>query len=243
MTRISRQQESPIRILVTGFQPFPKAPVNPSQLLVEELRKSHWKPAKNCRILYQVLETAYQTSEASLKRLIDQFKPDAIVQFGLHARAKGFYLESVARNRVSNQHADAHGVIPKRETIDPQGKTILRATLPLSRILNRLMSRQIPASLSMDAGDYVCNFSFYKVLDYLLKRSSHAIAGFVHVPYTKGQRRELGEKREEYGAIPKKTLIKGAQAIIRETAAFVQGKKAEEKAKRPINMRPKERRA
>jgi pyrrolidone-carboxylate peptidase len=52
------------------------------------------------------------------------------------------------------------------------------------------------AKISYDAGDYVCNFSMYVILDYLRRHRQDARFGFVHVPHYYDLKRAAGFLRK-----------------------------------------------
>ena len=47
------------------------------------------------------------------------------------------------------------------------------------------------AKSSHDAGNYVCNFSMYVMLDYIKRRKLPTLYGFIHVPHGYNVRRAL----------------------------------------------------
>jgi pyroglutamyl-peptidase len=58
--------------------------------------------------------------------------------------------------------------------------------LPFAAILRALKQGNIPASLSLSAGAYVCNTVMYVTL-HALRRRPDAPAGFIHLPYEAAQ--------------------------------------------------------
>ena len=94
--------------------------------------------------------------------------PEVILGLGQCSRGKRLRVERRAVNKRRND---------RREKAQP----IVRGG-----------SRQLPSSLkfnlgpaardSRNAGDYVCNYSMYVILDYLKRRRLPARYGFVHVP-------------------------------------------------------------
>jgi len=47
------------------------------------------------------------------------------------------------------------------------------------------------ARSSKDAGDYVCNYSMYIILDYLERRQLDVPFGFIHIPYRYDPRKAI----------------------------------------------------
>src|SRR5262249_46381327 len=60
------------------------------------------------------------------------------------------------------------------------------ARLPIREIMRTLGHREIPATLSLSAGVFVCNSVMYAALHELRSRPRVA-AGFIHLPYSSGQ--------------------------------------------------------
>ena len=75
----------------------------------------------------------------------------------------------------------ADNVIPRREPIDPNGPAAYWTRLPLRSILNDFTDDSIPATLSSDAGTFVCNSLFYNLLNWTATQE-RVLGGFVSFP-------------------------------------------------------------
>jgi pyroglutamyl-peptidase len=164
-------------VLLTGFGPFPGAPENPSQRLVEALRDGR-AGGLDCELHSAVLPTRYDAAREAALRLHRRLRPDIAVHFGFSLKAQGFTLERMAANRILPGRLDAGGARPARAAIRPAGPRTCASTLPLESIRAALADRGLPAAFSDDAGGYVCNLIFYAAG----ARRGPAMAGFVHVP-------------------------------------------------------------
>src|SRR5262249_10192026 len=133
----------------------------------------------------------YDVWHGELGPLIGQVRPDAIVSFGLSAKATGFTLESTARNRMSRDRPDINGVYPRSEKISEQGREIYPTRLPLSDIAAALTRLKLPIARSDDAGDYLCNMLFYRVMALAEATGAPRMGGFIHLPYLDVQRARL----------------------------------------------------
>jgi pyrrolidone-carboxylate peptidase len=78
-------------------------------------------------------------------------------------------MEAAAVNKRRNNRAD------KRRPIVPKGALRLSTNLKLD------LGRE--ARYSNNAGDYVCNYSMYVILDFLKRRRLPTRFVFIHVPY------------------------------------------------------------
>src|SRR5215472_7205933 len=105
------------KILVTGFGPFPRAPVNPTVALVARLARAAHRRGIDC--VSHVFDTSYAAVDRELPALIAAHRPDAIVMFGLAAGRKGVSIETFARNRANPWFPDAARATPQRAAIAP----------------------------------------------------------------------------------------------------------------------------
>src|SRR5262249_48632622 len=143
-------------ILATGFSIFPGAPENPTEWAMHEIERSGWQP-HGARLVMRALPVRFDLWESELQPLLASAKPDAVISFGLSAKATGITLESTARNRVARDRADVTGAVAPTSAVTEGGPAILPTRLPLRDITNALLSENIPMARSDDAGDYLCN--------------------------------------------------------------------------------------
>ena len=69
----------PVKVLISGFEPFGSSALNPSQLLVEALRNEKINGALLDAI---VLPVEFDRAARTLLKRIDETKPDYVVAFG-----------------------------------------------------------------------------------------------------------------------------------------------------------------
>ncbi len=167
-----------MKLLVTGFGPFPGAPENPTEPLMGTLRDAPLGSLRVAALKAVVLPTEYACSWELLRQLYADFAPDIVVHFGLSLRAEAILVERVGRNHADPDKPDAAGHMPSSGRVLGSGPDTLSATLPVAEIVDALVRSGVAAVPSDDAGAYVCNAALY--------RSLHAEAapcvGFVHVP-------------------------------------------------------------
>lgn len=167
------------RLLVTGFGPFPGAPENPTSTLVQRLAGTPAEEFGASALRAVVLPTDYRKSWERLRRIYGSFAPDAVVHFGLSARAKVICVERFGRNACLADRPDAAGWWPRRMLGRAEA---IASTLPAEDVVAALQAAGFPARLSDDAGGYVCNATLYRSLRTLPPTCR---AGFIHVPPTK----------------------------------------------------------
>ena len=174
------------RILITGFGPFPGAPVNPTAAMIEALAADPAALDGVGDIRTEILAVEYDTVPERLAGIAAGFAPDIAIHFGLSARAEGFTLERLARNEIAADRLDNSGAQPHAACIVEGGEGH-PSTLPLDAIAVALSEAGLPHSWSDNAGGYLCNYVFY------LSRSPHfaeyapEMSGFVHVPPLAGE--------------------------------------------------------
>jgi pyroglutamyl-peptidase len=169
----------PVKILVTGFGPFPGARQNPTALLAGALghyraRFERYGSELHCA----VLPVHYAKVAAILQHLDEIFKPTVILHFGLAARRKFFSIETRVLNRLGLLHCDVSGARAPDQAIIPGAPSVLQATFPAREIAAELRRAGIHSRLSINAGAYVCNQTLYLSL----ACSRARVIGFIHVP-------------------------------------------------------------
>lgn len=170
----------PQTILLTGFGQFPGVAENASALLVERLATSAQKKFPRRRIVAEVLPTEWVGAPKRLKQLYERERPNLALHFGVSERAKGFVIETQARNEC-RYAPDARGARPASRCISEAAHEALGVSIPAKRIVARLTALSIPAKLSDDAGAYLCNAVLFHALC-LAEAENGTSAGFIHIP-------------------------------------------------------------
>jgi len=149
----------PKRILLYGFGPYRQFRDNITVRIIKSLPRQ----AGLKKTVFPARFHRAQFIEA-LKR----FKPDIVLGLGQSARRR-IDVESQAINRRRARRES------KPKPISLRGRQRLKTTLPL-KIGNH-------AGKSTSAGDYVCNFSMYVMLDHIRRYDLDIPYGFVHIPH------------------------------------------------------------
>src|ERR1700687_4273661 len=135
-----------MRILITGFGPFPGAPFNPTEPLVMELaRRRH--PA-NVRRVAHVFRVSYEAVDRELPGLLEREQPDALIMFGLAGRTRHVRVETCARNALTRTVPDAGGKLPVTATIVPGGPDALALRAPAQKLVMAARAAGVRAALS-----------------------------------------------------------------------------------------------
>ncbi len=166
-------------VLVTGFEPFAGASVNPSAEVAKALdgrRVGVWQ------VRAAILPVHHLSAAAAAGALLDDLDPVAVVHLGLAAERAQIALERVAINVMDYAIPDNEGFQAVDQACVAGGPAAYFSTLPLRAILDALRCAGIPAYLSLTAGTYLCNFALYTTLHALAARPRPARAGFIHLP-------------------------------------------------------------
>ncbi len=170
----------PHTLLITGFGPFPGVPHNASGVLARNLAHTAKRVFPNISIVHANLHTEWKSTPTLLDTLVQTHRPNTMLLFGVSHQAKGFVVETSARNAAAS--VDAAGELPLAETLIANPTPTLRARLSAAQIVARLNARDLPARISHDAGTYLCNAAYFHALrlDALLDGQGRCI--FVHLP-------------------------------------------------------------
>ena len=169
------------RLLVTGFEAFPGAPVNPTEWLVGRLLAKPPELSGISAFRAELLPVDYRRIGARLEAIGRDFAPDIAVHFGLAQRATGFRLERTADNRFQSARPDNSGYCPDDGPICAAAPA-LASTLPLEPIHAALTDAGLPVEWSEDAGGYLCNVVFTLSAAHACDGFAPSMTGFVHVP-------------------------------------------------------------
>lgn len=172
---------APITILITGFGPFPGAPFNPTAALVRHLAKLRRPALADVKIVPHVFTTSYAAVDRDLPRLIAEHRPDALLMFGLHGRAKAIRIETRARNALALL-PDVSGKVLRRGVIAPQAPASLAIRMPARQLLHAAHRARVPALLSRDAGRYLCNYLCWRATEAAAGPNGPKLTAFIHVP-------------------------------------------------------------
>lgn len=170
-------------ILVTGFEAFGGATVNPTEAIVAAL---DGRVVAGRRVAGVVLPCVFRRSLVGLQRHLQRERPDLVICLGLAGGRTDITPERVALNIDDARIADNAGGQPVDRPIVRGGPAAYWSTLPIKAMVAALKARGVPASVSQTAGTFVCNHVFYGLM-HALRRRPRVRGGFVHVPYVPEQ--------------------------------------------------------
>ncbi len=153
-----------MKILLTYFKPFGNIGTNSSECVANRLN-----------IDKIGLDVSYENDFVRVKEAFDRGSCDFILMLGQAAGRERISVEKRARNYANPTLKDNLGVLPA-EVIENGNDEFLYTSFDTKNLLSGDVKE------SDDAGSYLCNFLYYKVLSNLTKN-----ALFVHLPLFSGQ--------------------------------------------------------
>jgi pyroglutamyl-peptidase len=201
-------EQQPLRVLITGFGPFPGAPCNPSRALVERLARMRRPGLRDVRIASHIFATRYAAIDRDFRALITAHDPDIILMFGLAVRTRHIRIETRARNLMSF-FPDAGGFVPTTRTIAAGADH--RRLAPSLAVRLRLAGRSqgLKTEYSRDAGRYVCNYAFWRALE-MNSGNENRLAAFIHIPNLRRASAKTGRSRHPLPGLNILTQTAGA---------------------------------
>jgi pyroglutamyl-peptidase len=165
-------------VLLTGFEPFNKATINPAWEAVRALEG--WS-GDGFRVEVRQLPCVFGVANEVLRQAVDQVKPDLVIAVGQAGGRAELSVERVAINVDDASILDNAGKQPIDAAIVADGPAAYFATLPIKAIVRTMRERGLVAGVSQTAGTFVCNHVFFGLMHHtagMLLR-----AGFIHVPF------------------------------------------------------------
>jgi pyroglutamyl-peptidase len=170
-----------LRILITGFGPFPGAPYNPTQPLVARLLRLRRPALADVELTGHTFPVTYRDVDRELPRLLTKHRPQALLMFGLAARTPYVRIETRARNAVTTLWPDADHTRVRKGSIAGGADALMFGPHTI-KLLRAADGTGIDARASRDAGSYLCNYLSWRAIEATDKNDGPALAAFVHVP-------------------------------------------------------------
>ena len=165
------------RLLITGFDPFGGASVNPSWMAVEQLpdRVGEYILRK------RQIPTVFGKAAAAALEAAADFQPDVILCVGQAGGRAAITPERIGVNIRDARISDNEGNQPRGEYVDVSGPAAYFSTLPVDAMAQAIRDAGIEAVVSNSAGAFVCNDALYSLLHRY--DGTGVRVGFIHVPY------------------------------------------------------------
>lgn len=165
------------KLLITGFDPFDGASINPSweavKLLPEQIGEYEL-----CKLQ---IPTVFGLAPRTVLEKAAEVQPDVIISVGQAGTRAAVMPERIGINVRDARISDNAGVRPKDEAIVPGGPDGLFSTLPVKAMIAAINGAGLPGAISNTAGTFVCNDVLYSLLHHY--RGTAVRCGFIHVPW------------------------------------------------------------
>jgi pyroglutamyl-peptidase len=176
-------------VLLTGFDPFNGATINPSW---EAARALDGWSGPGFTVAARQLPCEFGRASDVLRDAVADVKPDVVIAVGQAGGRSEISLERVAINIDDASIRDNAGAQPVDTPIAADGPPAYFSTLPVKAIVKALRLRGFPASVSQTAGTFVCNHVFYGLMHDAAGQPLKA--GFIHVPFLPEQAADRPER-------------------------------------------------
>jgi pyroglutamyl-peptidase len=170
-----------LRILITGFGPFPGAPFNPTQPLVNRLARIRRPAFSDVEFTNHIFPVTYKAVDRQLPDLLIQYRPHALLMFGLASRTPHVRIETRARNAVTMLWPDADHMRVRKGSI-AAGADALMFGPHTTKLLRAALGTGVDARPSRDAGSYLCNYLSWRAIEATDQDHGPALSAFVHIP-------------------------------------------------------------
>lgn len=171
------------KVLVTGYGPFGKTPVNPAEAVARALDGASIGGAKVVgavvpNVFFKVLEV--------VQAKIAEVQPDAVVMLGEYGGRSMITVERIAQNLNDGARyrlADNDGVILQDRLTAPDGPAAYYTTLPIRAMVKAMRDAGIPADISDTTATFGCNHLMYGILHHVTVNRLPIRIGWVHLPH------------------------------------------------------------
>ena len=165
------------KLLITGFDPFGGATVNPAweavKLLPEQIGQYHLEKLE--------IPTVFSKGAQSVLDTAAQVQPDVILCIGQAGGRGAVTPERIAVNIRDARICDNEGNQPVGLRVASDGPAAYFATVDVMAMTESAQKAGCPAAVSNSAGAFVCNDVFYTLLHAF--RNTSTRVGFIHVPW------------------------------------------------------------
>jgi pyroglutamyl-peptidase len=170
-----------LRILITGFGPFPGAPYNPTQPLVARLLRLRRPAFSDVELSGHIFPVSYRAVDRELPQMLAKHRPQALLMFGLASRTPYVRIETRARNAITTLWPDADHIRVRKGSI-AGGADAMTFGPHTAKLLRVARATGIDARASRNAGSYLCNYLSWRAIEATCGDSGPRLTAFVHVP-------------------------------------------------------------
>jgi pyroglutamyl-peptidase len=162
-----------IRILISGFGPFPGAPFNPTEPLVARLLRLRRPAFSDVELSGHIFPVTYKAVDRELPGLLTKHRPHALLMFGLASRTSHLRIETRARNAVTTLWPDADHARARKGSISGSADAMMFGP-HTAKLLRAADGTGVDARASRDAGSYLCNYLSWRTIEATCRDSGPA---------------------------------------------------------------------
>lgn len=165
------------RLLITGFDPFGGAKINPAWEAVKRLPDK----VKDFALCKLEIPTVFGRATQTVLETAASFQPHVILCVGQAGGRAAVTPERIAVNIRDARIPDNGGNQPVGEYVVQDGPAAYFSTVPVMEMAAAIQAKGLPGVVSNSAGAFVCNDTLYGLLHRF--DGTETKVGFIHVPY------------------------------------------------------------
>ena len=165
------------KLLITGFDPFGGAVINPAWEAVKLLPDT----IDDFELTKLEIPTVFGLATEKVLEKAAEVQPDVILCIGQAGGRAAVTPERIAVNIRDAKIPDNAGNHPEGQFVAEDGPAAYFATVPVMAMADAIRDAHIPGDVSNSAGAFVCNDTLYGLLHHYA--GTDVKVGFIHVPW------------------------------------------------------------
>lgn len=164
-------------LLITGFDPFGGASINPAWEAVKLLPET----IGAFTVYKKEIPTIFALAGDAVLEAAARIQPDVILCVGQAGGRSAVTPERIAVNIRDARIPDNAGNQPRGEFVCSDGPAAYFASVPVMKMADAICQKGLPGTVSNSAGAFVCNDTLYTLLHHY--SGTNTKVGFLHVPW------------------------------------------------------------
>ena len=165
------------KLLITGFDPFGGASINPAWEAVKLLPET----IADFEVHKLEIPTVFGLATEKVLEKAAEIQPDVILCIGQAGGRGSVTPERIGVNIRDAKIADNAGNVPVGQFVAEEGPAAYFATVPVMAMEAAIRKESLPGQVSNSAGAFVCNDTLYGLLHHYA--GTEVKVGFIHVPW------------------------------------------------------------
>ena len=165
------------KLLITGFDPFGGASINPAWEAVKLLPDT----IADFEVHKLEIPTVFGLATEKVLEKAAEIQPDVILCIGQAGGRGSVTPERIGVNIRDAKITDNAGNQPVGAFVAEEGPAAYFATVPVMALAEAIRASDLPGQASNSAGAFVCNDTLYGLLHHYA--DTDVKVGFIHVPW------------------------------------------------------------